>query len=195
MLFRASRQPGTPTARRRHVYLPPISHIVSDACPSMARSFTITATIGHPVSGGNGAILARGTINSGVVLYVQDGRLVFVYNCFREHSRVEMATTLGPGAHEIVVHVERSADQSAIASMSVDGVDAGSAHVPLLLRIISSTGMDFGRSNAPVTDDYQAPFVYPGTISRVVIQLPEIANARDRKADVEVEARAAMTRQ
>ncbi|MDF1729911.1 MULTISPECIES: arylsulfatase [unclassified Minwuia] len=195
MLFRASRLPGTPTARRRYVYYPPVSHIVADACPSPARSFTITATIEHPAGDGDGAILARGTINSGLALYVSGGRVVFDYNCFREHSRIATETPLSPGAHEVVVQVDRNADQSATATLSVDGTVAGTAHIPMLLRIISSTGMDFGRSNAPVTDDYLAPFIYPGRISRVVIQLPEVATAKDREAEVEAEARAAMTRQ
>lgn len=195
MLFRASRQPGTPTARRRYVYYPPVSHIVADACPSPARSFTITASIEHPAGNGDGAIIARGTINSGLALYVCGGRLVFDYNCFREHSRVEMAEPLSPGAHEIVVDVSRNADQSAEVSLSVDGTTVDTTTIPLLLRILSSTGMDFGRSSAPVTDDYQAPFIYPGRISRVVVQLPEPASSKDRKAEVEAEARAAMTRQ
>ncbi len=195
MLFRASRQPGTPTARRRYVYYPPVSHIVADACPSPARSFTITASIEHPAGNGDGAIIARGTINSGLALYVCGGRLVFDYNCFREHSRVEMAEPLPPGAHEIVVDVNRNADQSAEVSLSVDGTTVDTTTIPLLLRILSSTGMDFGRSSAPVTDDYQAPFIYPGRISRVVVQLPEPASSKDRKAEVEAEARAAMTRQ
>lgn len=195
MLFRASRQPGTPTARRRYVYYPPVSHIVADACPSPARSFTITASIEHPAGNGDGAIIARGTINSGLALYVCGGRLVFDYNCFREHSRVEMAEPLSPGAHEIVVDVNRNADQSTQVSLSVDGTTVDTTTIPLLLRILSSTGMDFGRSSAPVTDDYQAPFIYPGRISRVVVQLPEPASSKDRKAEVEAEARAAMTRQ
>lgn len=195
MLFRASRQPGTPTARRRYVYYPPVSHIVADACPSPARSFTITASIEHPAGNGDGAIIARGTINSGLALYVCGGRLVFDYNCFREHSRVEMAEPLSPGAHEVVVDVSRNADQSAEVSLSVDGTTVDTTTIPLLLRILSSTGMDFGRSSAPVTDDYQAPFIYPGRISRVVVQLPEPASSKDRKAEVEAEARAAMTRQ
>ncbi|MDF1735067.1 MAG: sulfatase-like hydrolase/transferase [Minwuia sp.] len=195
MLFGASRQPGTPTARRRYVYYPPVSHIVADACPSPARSFTITASINHPSGNSDGAILARGTINSGLALYVTGGRLVFDYNCFRDHSRVEMPEPLAPGAHEIVVQVDRKADQSADVSLSVDGTAVGTTRIPLLVRILSSTGMDFGRSNAPITDDYLAPFVYPGTIRQVVIQLPEVATAKDRKAEVEAEARAAMTRQ
>jgi len=192
-LIRASRLPGSPTARRRFEYLPPISHIVADACPSPARNFTLTAEIDH--DGGDGAILARGTPNSGFALFVKDGRLVFDYNCFRDHSRIEGAERLTEGAHTVVVTVTRNQDQTAECELSLNGERLGAAHIPLLLRIISSTGMDFGRSNAPVTDDYQAPFVYAGVIRRVVFQLPEVGSGKDRAGDVEAEARAAMTRQ
>lgn len=192
-LFRASRRPGTPTARRRYEYLPPVSHVVSDACPSAARSFTMTAEIDH--DGSDGAIVARGTPNSGMALYVLNGKVVFDYNCFRDHARIEAGTKLPKGAHTLTVEIMRHADQSADVMLSVDGKEAGSSYIPVLLRILSSTGMDFGRSNAPVTDDYVAPFIYSGGIRQVIFELPQPKTDRDREAEVESEARAAMTRQ
>lgn len=192
-LFRSSRIPGTPTARSRFEYLPPVSHIVADTCPSPARGFTMTVDLEH--DGGDGAIMARGTPNSGFALFVKEGRLVFDYNCFRDHSRVEAAGVLGEGAHQIEVRIVRGEGQTADIEMLVDGETQGTAHIPLLLRIISSTGMDFGRSNAPVTDDYQAPFIYGGRIAKVVFQLPQSKSRKDSDADAEAEAKAAMTRQ
>jgi arylsulfatase len=50
-----------------------------------------------------------------------------------------------------------------------------SGKIPRLLFIISSTGMDLGRSLSPVTDDYAAPFAYPGKIERVEFALPGAA--------------------
>ena len=38
ILFRSAPRPGLPTSRTRFVYYPPISHIVSDACPSAGAS-------------------------------------------------------------------------------------------------------------------------------------------------------------
>ena len=57
--------------------------------------------------------------------------------------------------------------------------------------MISSTGMDLGRSLSPVTDDYAAPFAYPGRIDKVVFETPRPRPPGEVKAQV----RAEMTRQ
>jgi len=189
-LFRASGRPGLPTSRTRFVYHPPISHLVSDACPPGARGWTMTAEIDHP-QGGDGALIARGSLNSGFALYVKEGRLVFDYNHFHEHTRVAASEPLTTGAHAVQVSVERTPDGGGDIGIVVDGNVAGAGRVPKLLFVISSTGMDIGRSLSPVTRDYPAPFAYPGRISRVVFEVPE---SRPR-GEVRAEARAEMARQ
>ena len=84
-------------------------------------------------------------------------------------------------------------------TLSVDGEVAADGQIPLLLRILSSTGMDLGRSLAPVTKDYEAPFEYPGRIQTMIFELPEGRGEREAKAEATAEAkaqgRASMTRQ
>jgi len=172
-LFAASRRPGLPSGRSRFTYYPPVSHVVTDACPTVARGWSSEVRLTHPAAGGDGALIARGSLNSGFVLFVKDGRLVFDYNDFHRHTRLEAASTLTPGEHTIVLAVTRDADGSAEASLSVDGELVATGTIPRLLFIISSTGMDVGRSLSPVTDDYAAPFAYPGNIERIVFQLPD----------------------
>jgi len=171
-LFAASRRPGLPSGRSRFTYYPPVSHVVTDACPTVARGWSSEVRLTHPAAGGDGALIARGSLNSGFVLFVKDGRLVFDYNDFHRHTRLEAASRLPPGEHTIVLAVTRGADGSADASLSVDGELVAEGTIPRLLFIISSTGMDVGRSLSPVTDDYAAPFAYPGKIERIVFQLP-----------------------
>ncbi|MEC9347052.1 MAG: arylsulfatase [Pseudomonadota bacterium] len=194
-LFRASRRPGTPTARDRYVYYPPVSRIVADACPSAARDWTTIVELTHPEGNGDGALVNRGSINSGFGIYIKDGRAVFDYNCFRNHSRITAPEPLGAGAHTIQVDVRRTEGTGATATLTVDGKPAGSVVIPMLLRILSSTGMDFGRAVAPVNDEFHAPYAYPGHMARVIFELPRTRRAGDTKAEVEAEARAAMTRQ
>jgi arylsulfatase len=67
----------------------------------------------------------------------------------------------------------------------------GAGRAPRLLYIVSSTGMDLGRSLSPVAHDYVAPFTYPGRIERVVFEVPD---TRPR-GEVRGEARAEMVRQ
>ncbi|MEJ0064211.1 MAG: arylsulfatase [Caulobacteraceae bacterium] len=181
-LFAASRRPGLPTARDRFVYHPPISHIVSDACAPVARGWTTEVTLTHPAGNGDGALVARGSLNSGLALFIKDGRLVFDYNDFHHHTRLEARTPLTPGPHTILLDVRRNGDGSAEADLRVDGEPVAAGKIPRLLFIISSTGMDLGRSLSPVTDDYAAPFAYPGKIDRVVFELPGAAPTRGEVA-------------
>ena len=190
-LFRASMRPGLPSSRNRFVYYPPVSHIVTDACPSAARGWTTIITLDHPAGRSDGALIARGSLNSGFALFVKNGRLVFDYNEFHRHTRVECRDALVPGPHELVLKVVRNADGGGDVSLSIDGEQVAGARVPRLLFMISSTGMDLGRSLSPVTDDYVAPFAYPGRIAKIVFEVPQAAERGEVKAQV----RAEMTRQ
>ena len=195
LLFRAAPRPGLPTSRTHFVYHPPLSHIVADACPSAARGFTLTADVDHPPRGGDGALVARGNANSGFALYVKDDRLCFDYNAFHEHTLVRASRTLAPGRRSLQVRVTRSEDRGAAVTLACDGETVGEGRIPRLLVILSSTGMDLGRSLAPVNDDYAAPFVYPGTLHTVTFELAERPTPGDRAAEAEARARAAMSRQ
>ncbi|MEO7939967.1 MAG: arylsulfatase [Burkholderiaceae bacterium] len=190
-LFRGSRRAGMPTARRRFQYFPPVSHIPSDACPSPARSWRTVVELTHPQGDGDGALVNRGTLNSGFALYVQQGRLHFDYNCFHDHARADAADPLTPGDHTVVLDVERLQDGSATATVLVDGTVVASTRIPKLLFVLSSTGMDLGRSMTPINHDYQAPFTYPGVLRTVTFELGDKSSFGEIKAL----ARAEMTRQ
>jgi arylsulfatase A-like enzyme len=193
-LFRAAQRPGLPTSRRHFVYYPPISHVVADACPSTARGWTMTVDFEHPLAQASGALIARGSSNSGFVVYLKEGRVHFDYNCFHEHTVVAGSTALAAGRHELRVTTVRDDKGSTHVEVAVDGAVVGEGRIATLLRILSSTGMDFGRSLSPVNSDYEAPYEYPGTIFKVVFDLPHL-DERDAAADARAQARAAMTRQ
>ena len=190
-LMRASMRPGLPSSRNRFVYYPPLSHIVADACPSAARGWTTVVELEHPVSGGDGALVARGSLNSGFAMFVRDGRLVFDYNYFHQHTRLEMAWLLSPGPHQIGLDVVRTADGGGDITLSVDGEAVATGSVAKLLFAVSSTGMDLGRSLSPVTDDYAAPFDYGGVIRKVIFEIPTAAP----RGEIKAQLRAEMTRQ
>jgi arylsulfatase len=147
--------------------------------------------VDHP--GGDGALVARGSRNSGFVLYVKNGRCVFDYNAFHEHSNVVANTLLATGRRRIEVVIDRQPDGSANVTMLVDGQTVGSGAIPRLLLLVSSLGMDFGRSPAPVNDDYAAPFAYSGAIRRVSFEIPpippELASAADRAGVLAAQSR------
>ncbi len=193
--FRAARREGSPASRDRFVYYPPISHIVADACPSAARGWTTIIELEHPDGAGDGALVNRGTINSGFVLYMKRGRLHIDYNCFHDHTLVVADKPLGAGRHTLAVKVVRGPDRTAEVTLSVDGSDVATGHIPRLIGMLSSTGMDIGRAIAPVNRDYTPPFAYGGRIDKVTFELAPRREAGDKKDEAEREARAAMARQ
>lgn len=190
-LFRAAQRPGLPTTRSRFVYHPPVSHVIADNCPPTARGWTTTVELDHPSSGDDGALVARGSLNSGFVLYLKRGVPVFDYNDFHRHTRIAGGARLTPGRHEIGLRVDRTQDGGADVRLTVDGTPAGAGHLPRLLFIISTQGMDIGRSLSPVTADYAAPFAYTGKIVRVTFEVPRGLPA----GEVEAKARTDMSRQ
>jgi hypothetical protein len=190
-LFRASMRPGLPTARLRFLYRPPLSHIVSDACPPLARGWRTIVRLEHPEGTADGALVARGSRNSGFVLYVKEGRVVFDYNAFHAHTRLVSERPLAPGARRIELKIARLEGGAGQATLAIDGKPAGEAAIPRLLFMISSTGMDLGRSLAPVNDDYHAPFAYGGRIDQVVFEIPTGAPP----GEIRAQARAEMVRQ
>ena len=141
----------------------------------------------HPVGDGDGALINRGTLNSGLALYVHRGRLHFDYNCFHDHTRAVAEKPLTPGAHSVMLDVTRQHDGSAAVTLTLDDAVVATARIPKLLFVLSSLGMDLGRSTAPINNDYQAPFVYPGQLRRVVFELGDKSSLGEVKAHVRAE--------
>ena len=148
-----------------------------------------------PTVGGDGALVNRGTINSGFAFYILGGRLHFDYNCFHAHTTVAAPTALVGGERVVAFQVERLPGRRAAVRLLVDGDVVADGEIPLLLGMLSSTGMDLGRATAPVNRDYQPPFAYPGKIRRVTFELPKRRTEQDSRDESQRQARAAMARQ
>jgi arylsulfatase A-like enzyme len=167
---------GTPTSRTRYVYRPPVSHLPVNATPPTGLgAFSISVDIEVPDGGAgvgtDGALLNRGTINGGFALLVRDGRLTFHYNSFHQHNRVAAPEPLPPGRRRVGVRLDPVGDGTGRVTLSVDGTDVADGHVGPLVRMMSSLGMDVGRATAPVADDFEAPFDYPGRIRELVFEM------------------------
>jgi arylsulfatase len=190
-LFRSSMRPGLPSSRRRFVYRPPITRVVADACPPVARGWRTIIELDHPAEEGDGALVSRGTINSGYVIYVSGGKLHFDYNAFHEHTHLTASKPLTPGRHSIELVVERDEAGGADLALSVDGEQVAAGKLPRMLAMLSSIGMDIGRSLAPVCEGYAAPFIYGGKIDTVVFEVGGLPTG----GEVRAQARAEMARQ
>lgn len=180
-LFKTAQFRGNQVRRDSFVFHPPVSRYAADvAPPTGSRSFVIRAdmTLGPHRSG---CIVARGSANGGYVLFVQEGRLVFDYNFFHTHTQVRSCEPLPHVACIAGVRLDR-AGRSGRATLFIDDRDVGSVDIPEMATMVSSTGMDIGRSLAPVCHDYQPPFVFAGELRCVRF---EIAAARPPQARAE----------
>lgn len=200
-LFGARFRDNSPhPADRRYVYRPPLSPIPAQASAAIGgRSFDLTARITRR-DGDEGVLFATGTENSGVSVFVQGDRFVVDYNAFDDHVIVESDVPVPVGECSLVARFRRLEGMAGSVTIAVDGVDAGSAELPLLMRVISSVGSSIGYDHgSPVSARYGGPFPFGGTLRELVVQLVDRAGAegpgaRDHDTG-HAEAREGMSRQ
>ncbi len=172
-LFGARFRPNSPhPENRRYVYRPPMSPMPGQASAAIGgRSFDLTARVTRR-AGDDGVIFATGTQNSGISIFVQNDRLVVDYNAFDDHTIVESETEVPAGESTLVVRLRRGDGRQGAMSVEIDGEPAGSARLPLFMRMMSSVGASIAEDHgSPVSNRYDAPFPFSGVLHEVVIQL------------------------
>ena len=189
-LFGARFRPNSPHPEsRRYVYRPPMSPLPGQAAAAIGgRSFDLTATVTRE-AGDDGVLFATGTENSGVSVFVQNGRLVVDYNAFDDHTILESDIEVPVGRSTLVAQFRRGDAMAGSMSLQVDGEPAGSVDLPLFMRMMSSVGPSIAYDHgSPVSNRYEAPFAFTGTLHEVVIQLlsPQDLEARAAEAAAEM---------
>ena len=192
-LFGARFRPHSPhPVDRRYVYRPPMSPMPGQASAAIGgRSFDLTATVTRN-EGDDGVLFATGTENSGISVFVQDDRLVVDYNAFDHHTLLESDIAVPAGRSTLVASFRRGDGVAGAMSVEVDGRPAGSAELPLFMRMMSSVGPSVGYDHgSPVSPRYEAPFPFAGCLHDVVVQLL----SRQELDALAAEAGAEMSRQ
>ena len=189
-LFGARFRPNSPHPEdRRYVYRPPMSPMPGQAAAAIGgRSFDLGATITRS-AGDDGVLYATGTRNAGLSVFVQHDRLVVDYNAFDEHTILESDVVVPEGDSTVTVQVRRGDGRSGSMAIEIDGAPAGSAELPLFMRMMSSVGPSVGYDHgSPVSQRYEAPFAFAGTLHEVVTQLlsPKDFAAREAEAAAEM---------
>ena len=196
-LFRTRFRERSPhPSDRRYVYRPPMSPLPGQASAAIAgRNVDLTAVV-DLADGDEGVLYATGTVNSGMSIFVQGGRLVVDYNALGDHTVVESDITLTPGRHELTVMLRKGEHRTGRIELAVDGVTVGGADLGFLMIMMSSVGPSIGFDHgSPVSPRYTAPYPFTGTLHEIVIQAnPERFPGDQREVD-EAIARAEMHRQ
>jgi arylsulfatase len=154
----------------------------------------MTADVERADESTSGVLVAHGTQNTGFSWYIKDGRLVFDSNALAKHSVVRSDKPVPVGKSTLGVAFNWADDKGTI-TLLMDGEECGSLQVPSPIRT-HSTGMSIGRDNlSPVTDDYDAPFPFGGTISRIEVTHQPYSSVEDQRTDGEARHRAEQARQ
>ena len=187
-LFGAAPRQDSPHARGRYDYLWPISHIPSDASPTLGgREWSLTADVVVRDDPAEGVIYARGTHNIGHTFFLQNGELHFDYNALGRHQRASAPLSLVAGAHVLTATFRRDG-KGGVISIGADGTDLADVRIPRVVRMLGSTGLDIGRDAlSTVVDDYVGPFPFNGTIEKVSIEILSRRDATDVAATAAME--------
>lgn len=192
-LFGARFRPHSPhPVDQRYVYRPPMSPLPGQAAAAIGgRDFDLTARISR-TAGQDGVLFATGTENSGIAVFVQDDRFVVDYNAFNDHAMIESTVAVPSGDSTLVARLRRGAGRNGSISLEVNGQPAGTVEIPLVMMMISSVGASIGYNHgSAVSERYEAPFGFAGTLHSLEIQLID----DDGPAAQQARAAAEMSRQ
>jgi arylsulfatase A-like enzyme len=151
----------------------------SDAPDILNKSYTVSAEVEVPQSGGEGIIVTMGGRFGGYGLYLLKGKPVFTYNFLDlERFRWEGQQALTPGKHTIVFDFKYDGPgfgKGGTGVLKVDDKEVANnkaPHTAPFLLTIDETfdvGID---TRTPVDDkDYQVPFRFTGKLNKLTFKL------------------------
>ena len=137
-------------------------------------------------------LFAQGGVGGGHALYLQDGRLHYVYNWLGEKiQKISSDVEVEPGKHVFTAEFEKTGDDatgSAVGTLTlyVDDAEVGSAADVMTqpgFFALTGDGLCVGRDSAsPVSADYAAPFPFTGgEIDRVVVDVSATTTSTTRR--------------
>ncbi|OBI82323.1 arylsulfatase [Mycobacterium sp. 1245805.9] len=170
--------------RSSYVYYPDCAGVGIGAAPELrGRSFAVLADVTVDTTGAEGVLFKQGGAHGGHVLFVQDGRLHYVYNFLGERRQLVSSSTAVPlGRHVFGVRYTRTGtvpnshtplgeltlfvDDEAVGTLAEVSTHPGTFG-------LAGAAITIGRnSGSPVSSRYKAPFTFTGgTIAQVTLDL------------------------
>ena len=176
---------GSPQDRTVFVYRQGMAHAPTNAAADVRnRDYTITVDLMRQTEADEGVLVAHGGHTSGYTLFIKDNRLVHEYNYAGERYRIVSETAVPVGESVIVLDFTKTGDHVGDATLSINGREVGSGHLPKTLGgMFAIEGIDIGQDlYTAVSEDYEVPFAFSGTIAAVRIALG--AQVLDREAEL-----------
>jgi arylsulfatase len=168
-------KPNPSTARQSFVYYPGPRIPAQAAVDTKNVSYSITAFVERPDVDVDGVLISCGDRFGGFVLYVQGDRLVHDYNCAGTHYIIESTVPVPTGRVALRYTFTKTGEQQGDGGLYIDGQNVGQGHLDQTLAVSFGTaGICVGRSPlTPVSSAYNGPFLFAGTIDKVVIELED----------------------
>jgi arylsulfatase A-like enzyme len=174
-------QPSAP--RDRYVYYPDTTDVPESVAVNIRRRpYTVAAGVTLDATDAHGVLFSHGGASGGHSLYLQDGRLHYVYNWLGE--RIQQVTSdrdVPSGTHVLSAEFHKTGDDEATRSATgtltvyVDNEPVGTTEIMTQPGnfSLSGEGLSIGRdSGSSVSPDYDPPFEFVGgTIDRVVVDV------------------------
>jgi arylsulfatase len=157
----------------RAVYRPEGGPVPDDSVARLFGGFRLVASVDVPADGAAGVLAAMGDWTGGLALLVRDGRLVFVLNRAGDEARVESEVAVPVGRHELAAVYTPGFDGPGLGLFHDDELVAH-AVLPVRAPMVfqhGGTALVLGRDRGlPVSDDYEPPFPWTGTLHEVVVE-------------------------
>jgi arylsulfatase len=160
----------------RAVYRPEGGPVPDDSVARLFGGFRMVVDVDVPDAAASGVLAAMGDWTGGVVLFVRDGRLVFVLNRAGDEARLESDVEVPTGHHQLTVTYTPGFEGPGVGLFHDDELVAH-AVLPVSAPMVFQHGgtvLQLGRDRGlPVCADYEPPFPWTGTLHEVVIETGE----------------------
>jgi arylsulfatase A-like enzyme len=172
-------RPSVTAGRTKFTYYPGTVRLPEASAPAMKNcSYTITAETVIPQTGAEGMLLTQGGRFGGHALFVQGGKLVYVYSIAGEHVyTIKSEANVPPGEATLRFEFARNfglPGAGGTGRLFINGKKVGEGAIDQTVRNRFSLdeGLDVGEdTGTPVCESYQVPFKFTGTLKRVTIEL------------------------
>lgn len=166
---------AVPPPRATYVFYPGMTRLDRLSAPDIYTYHSrFAATVRIDDERANGVIVAAGDSSCGYEWYLKRGYLHFGYVYTRNEIHAGRSSRRVPaGPHVLGLTIAKTGEDSGIATLSIDGNNVGDVSLPKMWPIYAANaGVRCGENrHAPVTRDYERPFVFEQTLTRVVVDV------------------------
>ena len=156
-------------------YYPGSEKVVEPELPdTLNHSYKITAYVDIPEAGAEGVLFSIGGRFGGLSLFVMDGHLVCDYNFVGiRHYTVSSTFEVPAGRSALSMAFDLTGSHRGVSTLYIDGEDVSSAEVVIQpYRYSFEEGLEIGKDpQTPVSESYKSPFVFTGTLEKVVMEV------------------------